>query len=110
MGEQALLLEVRELVANRRGPELDLGIGRERLGPDRLAGRVVGLDDLAQDQFLAGRDHPWIVGNRTSASAVRMIALPFWTARGATIATPSRTPRTPPVTPRSAPGAPPPRD
>ena len=55
--EQAVLLEHRELVADRRRAEVDLGVGGQRLRAHGLAGRGVGLDDLAQDQLLAGREH-----------------------------------------------------
>ena len=52
MGEQPVLLEHGELVADRRRAGRDLGIGGERLRPDGQPGRRVGLDNLAQDQLL----------------------------------------------------------
>ena len=56
--EQAELLEHGELVADRRGPAGDVGIGGEGLRSDGLPGRRVALDDLAQQELLAGRQHP----------------------------------------------------
>ena len=57
MGEQALLLEHAELVADGRRAAVDLGVGGKGLGPDRQRGRGVQLDELAEDQLLAGREH-----------------------------------------------------
>ena len=57
MGQQPVLLEHRELVANGRGTGPQIGVGRERARCDGLDGRLVGEHDLAQDQLLAGREH-----------------------------------------------------
>ncbi len=57
VGEQPVLLEHRQLVADRRRAALQLGIGRKRLRPHGLAGRGIRLDDLAQDELLAGAQH-----------------------------------------------------
>jgi hypothetical protein len=54
MCEQTALLEDRQLVAHGRRAEVDVGIGRERLRAHGQPGRGVQLDDLAQDQLLAG--------------------------------------------------------
>ena len=57
VGEQTVLLEHRELVADRRRTGAELGVGGQRPRGDRLDGRLVGEHDLAQDQLLAGREH-----------------------------------------------------
>ena len=57
MSEQAPGLQLRELMADRRGSPHELGVGGERLRRDRLAGRGVALRDLAEDRLLAGGEH-----------------------------------------------------
>ena len=57
VGQQPVLLEHRELVADGRRTGLQLGVGRERARRDGLDGRLVGEHDLAQDQLLARREH-----------------------------------------------------
>ena len=53
--EEALRLELGELVADRRGSPFELG--GERAGAHGLAGRHVARGDLAQDFFLTGSQH-----------------------------------------------------
>ena len=57
VGEQPVLLEHRQLVADGRRAGLQLGVGRQRARSHGLDGRLVGEHDLAQDQLLAGREH-----------------------------------------------------
>ena len=73
--EQPVLLEHRQLVADRRRAGLDLGVGRERLGAHGQAGLGVGLDDLAQEQLLAGREQfPPSLGGRQSTRSFGVAA------------------------------------
>ena len=55
--EQAVLLEHRELVADRRRPGHEIRVGAQRLRAHGRLGLLVADDDLAQDELLAWRQH-----------------------------------------------------
>ena len=71
MGEQALQLEQGQLVADGRGPAVQGGVSRDRLGSDRLSRLQVLLHHLAQDLLLPwGEDaHRSIVGAAARTAA-----------------------------------------
>src|SRR6202034_3449688 len=56
VGEQTVLLEQRELVADRRRRAAEVRVSGERLRRDRLPGRDIALDDLQENRLLAGRE------------------------------------------------------
>jgi hypothetical protein len=90
--EEAVLLQEGELVADRRGPAAEVGVGRQRLRADRNTGTRGALDDLAEDSAPdAGSSSPTESRKRydasTSASALRMIWLPACSATVSTVAT-----------------------
>ena len=58
MREQPLLLEHRELVADRRRAVADVGVGGERLGAHGLAGLGEAVDHFAEQELLARGEHP----------------------------------------------------
>ena len=117
VGEQAVLLEHRQLVADRRGPAVELGVRRQRLRSDGQAADLVGADHLAEDELLSraevhapnGRTSPRRY-SASSARALRMIAVPSCTASASTTAMPSSTDATRPVTTISCSGSPMPRN
>ena len=57
MRQQTLLLEHGELVADRRRPAGDVGVGGERLRRHRLVGGVEAVDDFPEQQLLTRREH-----------------------------------------------------
>jgi len=57
MREQSVLLELGQLVPDRRRPAVELDVGGQRSRRHRLAGLQVAVDDLGEDQLLPGGQH-----------------------------------------------------